>query len=225
MDVKSDIKVITTQDGSHSLYSEQFGENYHSKYGAIQESLHVFIQAGLFYKFAMQDHVSVLGIGFGSGLNAFLTYLETFKREKSVYYEGVEAYPVPLEEAAKLNFPELLQSKDQKYIFDQMHQCEWDKDHQLNERFLFRKSLNRFENINVKEKFDVVFFDAFAPSTQPELWESPVLSLMYDALKPGGVFVTYSAKGSVKRNLKGLGFTLENLPGPPGKREMIRAIK
>jgi tRNA U34 5-methylaminomethyl-2-thiouridine-forming methyltransferase MnmC len=225
MDVKSDIKVITTQDGSHSLFSEQFGENYHSKYGAIQESMHVFIEAGLFYKFKMQDDVSVLGIGFGSGLNAFLTYLETVKRQKSVYYEAIEAYPVPVEEAAKLNFPELLESQDQKHIFDYMHQSDWEKEHKFSTQFIFKKSLNKFENIVAEDKFDLIFFDAFAPSTQPELWEPPVLSIMYKALKSGGIFVTYSAKGSVKRNLKALGFALENLPGPPGKREMIRAIK
>lgn len=219
------IKVVTTQDGSNSLFSEQFGEQYHSKYGAVQESQHVFIQAGLFYKFKMQDDVSILDIGFGSGLNAFLTFLETDKRDKKVFYEAVEAFPVSAAEAKKLNFPEILNCEAHTEQFHNLHILTWDEQHTINEKFVLKKSLKKFEEIQEVEKYDLIYFDAFAPSTQPELWETPLLSIMYKALKPGGVFVTYSAKGTVKRNLKSLGFSLENLPGPPGKREMIRAIK
>ncbi|MCB0650406.1 MAG: tRNA (5-methylaminomethyl-2-thiouridine)(34)-methyltransferase MnmD [Saprospiraceae bacterium] len=223
--LKDDIKVVTTQDGSHSLFSEQFGEFYHSRYGAIRESRHVFIEAGLFYKFGTGHSLSILEIGFGSGLNAFITYLETMSREKFIYYEAVEAFPVPVEEAEKLNFPELLGAMPEKEVFNLMHQLDWDLVHEISPKFSLKKSLKKFEQITDNEVFDLIYYDAFAPATQPELWEIPILSLMYNALKPGGIFVTYSAKGSVKRNLRSLGFVVEDLPGPPGKREMIRALK
>jgi tRNA U34 5-methylaminomethyl-2-thiouridine-forming methyltransferase MnmC len=222
---KDDIKLVLTQDGSHSLFSEQFGEQYHSKYGAIRESQHVFIESGLFYKLASGDKLNILEIGLGSGLNAFLTYLETVRRTKSIYYEALEAYPLPLAEAKKLNYPEQLHAKDHEKVFIQMHELPWNEAAELSENFTFKKTLRRFEEIDGETLFDIIYFDAFAPGTQPELWENPVLSRICDRLSPGGVFVTYSAKGSVKRNLKALGLIVENLPGPPGKREMIRAIK
>lgn len=222
---KDDIKLVLTQDGSHSLYSEQFGEQYHSKYGAIRESRHVFIEAGLFYKMASSEKLDILEIGFGSGLNALLTFLETEQRSRKVYYETLEAYPLSKDESARLNYPEQLQAPDKKELFLAMHDLPWDVTHQLTENFSFKKSLKKFEEFDGESMFDLIYFDAFAPGTQPELWEIPVLANICGRLKKGGVFVTYSAKGSVKRNLKSLGLQVENLPGPPGKREMIRAIK
>ncbi|KAA3622046.1 MAG: SAM-dependent methyltransferase [Bacteroidetes bacterium] len=222
---QDDIKIVTTQDGSHSLFSQQFGEQYHSKYGAILESRHVFIEAGLFYKFSSSDEVNVLEIGFGSGLNAFLSYLESVNRPKKIYYETMEAFPVSEPDALKLNYPEQLMAEDHASIFQQMHRLPWDAVHQLSPNFHFKKVLKKFEELKESARFDVVYFDAFAPGTQPELWENSMLSLVYEAMRPKGVLVTYSAKGSVKRNLKSLGFQVENIPGPPGKREMIRAIK
>ena len=222
---KDNIKLVLTQDGSHSLFSEQFGEQYHSKYGAIRESRHVFIEAGLFYKLASSDQLDILEIGFGSGLNAFLTFLETEKRSRKIFYETLEAYPLSPDESARLNYPEQLQAGDKKQYFQAMHDLAWDVSHQITENFSFKKSLKKFEDFDGESMFDLIYFDAFAPGTQPELWENPVLANICGRLKPGGVFVTYSAKGSVKRNLKSLGLQVENLPGPPGKREMIRAVK
>lgn len=223
---RDNIKLIVTQDGSHSLFSERFGEQYHSKYGAIRESRHVFIESGLFYKLASADKLNILEIGFGSGLNAFMTYIETLQRPKHIYYETIEAYPLPLSEAKKLNFPEQLKAVEHQQAFLQMHELPWDEPFDLSEKFTFKKSLKLFEDINEHGLlFDLIYFDAFAPGTQPELWENPVLSRICAKLSTGGVLVTYSAKGSVKRNLKSLGLTVENLPGPPGKREMIRATK
>ena len=222
---KRDISLIDTQDGSHSLYSEQFGETYHSKYGAIQESLHVFIKAGLHPKISDQQLISILDIGFGSGLNAFLTFIEGKKWNKSIVYEAVEAYPVAVEKALTLNYPAQLNAENEVDIFTQMHECEWNVEHQLSTSFSFKKTLKHFEDLAYQEIFDIIYFDAFAPNTQPELWEIPVLSAMHKALRKNGTFVTYSAKGSVKRNLQSVGFTIEKLAGPPGKREMIRAVK
>lgn len=154
----------------------------------------------------------MLEIGFGTGLNALLTLLEANKRQLSIHYEAVEAYPVPPEEAKLLNYPQILDpSAAGNFLF--LHEAEWDKTYQVTPYFSFRKKLGRFEEVNYQEIFDVIYFDAFAPSAQPELWEENVLKKMYDALKPNGVLTTYCAKGAVKRCLKGLGFTVESLKG------------
>lgn len=218
-------RIFETQDGSHSLFSEQHGVSYHSKYGAIQESQHVFIESGLYYKMTGNKSLSVLEIGLGTGLNAFMTLLEAEKHQIKIDYTAAEAYPVSREEALQLNYPDLLESKDWANQFMSIHECDWGESHQLSPNFSFTKLLTRFEELNFTETFDVIYFDAFAPTAQPELWETPVMAIMYRSLKPGGVMTTYCAKGAVKRTLKALGFEIEALPGPPGKREMTRAIK
>lgn len=217
-------RIFETQDGSHSLFSEAFGVSYHSRYGAIQESTHVFIQSGLYYRMAGSGQLSVLEIGFGTGLNALLTLLEANKRELPVYYEAVEAFPVSIEEARQLNYPQILDGTAAG-AFLQLHEIEWEETHQLSPFFSFRKTHSRFEEVQYQGAFDVIYFDAFAPNAQPELWEEDVLGRMYNALKKNGVLTTYCAKGVVKRRLKSLGFTVESLKGPPGKREMTRAVK
>lgn len=217
-------KIFETQDGSHSIYSESYGVSYHSKYGAIKESMHVFIQAGLFYRIPGAEQLSVLDIGFGTGLNALLTLVEAGKRQLPVYYEAIEAYPISVEEAAQLNYPVLLDS-NLSDIFLQMHEMPWGESRQITPYFSFCKKQSRFESLGYAEAFDVVYFDAFAPNAQPELWEEDILKKMYDALKEKGVLTTYCAKGVVKRCLKRLGFAVESLKGPPGKREMTRAVK
>lgn len=218
-------QIIETQDGSHSILSHKYGVSYHSKYGAITESRHVFIEAGLYPKLLTAHKINVLEIGFGTGLNAFLTYLEAEKKQLELYYEGIEAYPLSPDQYRQLNYAELLNVPERKSDFLKLHQVAWEEDVYLNDHFTIRKTRKFFEEIDKKEAFDVIYFDAFAPSAQPELWEEAVLAKMYDALRPEGVLVTYCAKGVVKRRLKGLGFTVESLPGPPGKREMTRAIK
>ncbi len=224
--IMSTSRIFETQDGSHSIVSKEFGESYHSKYGAIQESMHVFIKSGLHAKALQSKSLDILEIGWGSGLNAYLTLLEVQQRELSIRYTGVEAYPISAEEAASLNYPQVLQSTELlSERFYQMHQLPWETPHQILPEFVFTKTQQRFEELTFASAFDVIYFDAFAPNAQPELWEKPVLEIMYNALKNSGILVTYCAKGSVKRILKNLGFTVEALPGPPGKREMTRAVK
>ena len=218
-------KIIQTQDGSHSIFSQKFGESYHSKYGAIRESMHVFIEAGLYPMAIQQKSISILEVGFGTGLNAFLTFLEAEKRQLSVFYEGIEAYPLSFEQAKSLNYPLQLGATEQTAVFEKIHELSWETTHSLSDSFKIKKSQLLFEDISYKDKFDLIFFDAFAPNAQPELWDIPVLSKMYDALLGGGVLVTYCAKGIVKRRFKSLGFKVEALPGPPGKREMTKCIK
>lgn len=217
--------IFETQDGSHSIMSAQHGVSYHSKYGAVQESRHVFIQAGLYQKALQQKDIRILEFGFGSGLNAFLSLLETQQHDWKIRYEAVEAYPILPEQARLLNYPTLLEANHLQAAFLKMHECPWGQEVEITPSFVLKKWLQRFEDISFQNQFDVIYFDAFAPDAQPELWELPVLEKAYEALCTGGLLVTYCAKGSVKRALKSAGFQLESLPGPPGKREMTRCIK
>ncbi|MEM6963590.1 MAG: tRNA (5-methylaminomethyl-2-thiouridine)(34)-methyltransferase MnmD [Bacteroidota bacterium] len=215
-------KIFTTEDGSHSLFSEKHGVSYHSKYGAIQETEHVFINAAFRYKFPTTS-LAILEIGFGTGLNAYMTFLACEKEKVKVNYCAVEAYPITKEAVLQLNYPTLLE--DSSSTFQKLHELPWDQAQPLSDYFIFQKQLKRFEDLDFKNQFDVIYFDAFAPNAQPELWEENILQSMYDALRPEGVLTTYCAKGVVKRTLKKIGFTVEAIPGPPGKREMTRAIK
>jgi tRNA U34 5-methylaminomethyl-2-thiouridine-forming methyltransferase MnmC len=216
---------IDTQDGSHSLYSETFGESYHSRYGAIRESRHVFIEAGLFPLLLSRKAVSILELGFGTGLNALLTLSECQVRDVKVYYEAVEAFPVAEAAAAGLNYPLFVDDNRWQAAFREMHRAPWNESVDLAPGFTLRKTLARFESVSYPPTFHLAYFDAFAPGAQPELWEPAVLGKVYEALLPGGALVTYCAKGAVKRTLRGLGFEVSALPGPPGKREMTRAVK
>ncbi|GAB5555168.1 MAG: tRNA (5-methylaminomethyl-2-thiouridine)(34)-methyltransferase MnmD [Saprospiraceae bacterium] len=224
MEDASQNELLDTQDGSHTLISKRFGVSYHSKYGAIKESEHVFIDAGL--KARMQrdkDALSILEYGFGTGLNAYLALLCAQQYHRDISYTGIEAFPISKELAASLNYPQVLQRPVDDYL--QLHDLDWDVPHQINEHFTFTKVLGQIEDQTFNAQFDVLFFDAFAPTAQPELWEEQLLQKAFQALKPGGIFVTYCAKGVVKRTLKSIGFKVEALPGPPGKREMTRGIK
>lgn len=207
------------------MVAHRYGVSYHSKYGAVQESLHVFISAGLMPFLKPGASISVLEAGMGTGLNAFLTFLEGEKFQASISYEAIEAFPLEPEFAVKLNFPEVLNVLHEEPVFHAIHQLPWGQTFSLGTNFRFRKILARFEDYRPENAFDVVFFDAFAPGAQPEVWETAVLSVFYDVLRNGGALVTYCAKGEVKRRLRGLGFQVETLAGPPGKREMVRAIK
>lgn len=219
-----ELSFFKTQDGSDSVHSERFGVSYHSKYGAIQESRHVFLKSGLYTKLQALDQVSVLETGFGTGLNALLTCLEANAIGKKVSYVALEAYPLPPEKALKLNYPDHL-NKESSAIFKELHNCAWESPTWISKNFSFEKRQVPFESFSQENAFDVVYYDAFAPNAQPELWEAPVLGRMYRALKNGGIIVTYCAKGAVKRCLKDIGFEVESLPGPPGKREMTRGVK
>lgn len=221
--MKAVTTLIETEDGSHSLHSEQYGTGYHSKYGAIQESDHVFIKAGLAQVAAKQSAVRILEMGFGTGLNAYLSLLYGLQQQKSIYYETVETFPISQEQAQLLNYPDQLKASPRDFLA--LHTAPWDKEVAVSPTFTLCKRMDKIQQAPLSSSFDVVFFDAFAPSSQPELWEAPVLERFFQVLAPGGIFVTYCAKGVVKRCLRSIGFTVEGIPGPPGKREMTRAIK
>jgi tRNA U34 5-methylaminomethyl-2-thiouridine-forming methyltransferase MnmC len=216
--------IFVTQDGSHSIQSAQYGVSYHSKYGAVQESEHVFLSAGLYPKMLELSEVRVLETGLGTGLNALLTRLEAEKRQFPIHYTALEAYPISVEQAKQLNYPQQLKLAEPS-VFMALHELPWGVPHTLSDHFTFTKQQQKFEDMAFEGVFDVVFFDAFAPTAQPELWETEVLERVYKAMAPGALFVTYCAKGAVKRALKSLGLEVESLKGPPGKREMTRARK
>lgn len=216
-------EIITTADGSTTIHLPEWNEQYHSKHGAIQEAYHVFIEHGL--AFCKKDKISILEIGFGTGLNAFITFLESRKRGLNVQYVGIEAYPVAMEEVSKLNYCKELKAIEDAAVFEQLHLESWNISHPVSPFFTLEKREQFFDQIEDTDAFDLIYFDAFGARVQPELWTVPIFERMYRALKVEGVLVTYSAKGSVRRAMQSAGFKVERLPGPPGKREMLRALK
>lgn len=216
-------EIIITSDGSTTIQLPDWNEQYHSKHGAIQEAYHVFLDTG-FFKIDLQE-IAILEIGFGTGLNAFITFLEAKKLHKKVKYVGVEAYPVSVEEIQGLNYVSELKALEFQSIFDEMHQASWEKEHSVSKDFQLLKRKQFFQDIQDIAAFDLIYFDAFGAQNQPELWTEEIFLKMYKAIKKQGVLVTYSAKGSVRRAMQAVGFSVERLPGPPGKREMLRATK
>ncbi|PWH85508.1 tRNA (5-methylaminomethyl-2-thiouridine)(34)-methyltransferase MnmD [Brumimicrobium oceani] len=217
-------QIITTKDGSKTLYLPDLYEHYHSNHGALQEAMHVFIKSG--WDEIEKDHVNILEVGFGSGLNAIITVNASLKDNKKVYYAGLEAFPVTQEEVDLLGYAELEDIEPVKTEFNKMHATKWDVPEEINELFTLEKIQQKMEDfVPKKESFDLIYFDAFGPRAQPFMWTDEVLSKMYDALSTNGIFVTYCAKGDVRRSLIALGFEVEKIPGPPGKREMLRARK
>lgn len=219
-------RITITADGSKTIYIEDWNEHYHSKHGAIQEARHVFIEHGFNHVISQQQlqGLKLLEIGFGTGLNAYLTYLEARDQGVLVDYEGIEAYPITPDELQQLNYTELTSSQHVA-IFNKMHSSSWNSKQILDEWFLLTKRQLLFKELHYTSEFDLIYFDAFGSRVQPELWEKSMFKIMYDALKPMGVLVTYSAKGQVRRGMTELGFTVERLQGPPGKRHMLRATK
>jgi tRNA U34 5-methylaminomethyl-2-thiouridine-forming methyltransferase MnmC len=216
-------EIIQTLDGSTTIQIQEWDECYHSKHGAIQEAKHVFIKNGL--SLFQNDKVSILEIGFGTGLNAFITYLEAPRMNQSIDYVGVEAYPISAEEVVLMNYVDQLNAGSESAIFKKMHESNWEEEIVLSIDFSLTKRKQFFEEIDDFEKFDLIYFDAFGYRVQPELWSTAIFKKMYNALKPNGVLVTYAARGVVKRSMMEVGFTVEKLEGPPGKREMFRARK
>ena len=217
-------EVFITADGSTSIHLPELNEQYHSKNGAIQEAYHVFIKQGL-DEFVDESEVAILEIGLGTGLNCFITFLESVKRKLIVDYYGVEAYPISVNESEKMNFVAQLNKENVATIFSKIHIANWEEKIIIQSNFTLTKQQKLFKDIKDKNKFNLIYFDAFGAAVQPELWTEAIFKKMYDALQENGILVTYSAKGSVRRAMQAVGFTVERLPGPIGKREMLRAKK
>lgn len=220
-------EIIITGDGSSTIHIPEWNEQYHSKHGALQEAKHVFINMGLipFSEKNKLSEISILEIGFGTGLNALVTWEEAQKQNIVINYTGVEAYPVALEEVDKLNFSASLKNYLAEDFFKSIHKSEWEKTLAITESFKLTKQKKFFQEIEDSNLYDLIYFDAFGARVQPELWSVEIFNKMYKALKDKGVLVTYAAKGSVRRAMLEVGFIVERLPGPPGKREMLRATK
>ena len=218
------IEKLLTADGSHTLFSPEFNEIYHSRNGAIQESNHVFIQHGLAKVEA--DTIRVFELGFGTGLNAFLAFLFAENNGKQTHYEGVELYPVAIELAQSLNYADELEAGKYKPEFVQLHAASWNETHRLGNNFTFRKNhVSVTDYQPAANDVDVIFFDAFAPDIQSDLWSEVMFRKKYAMLKEGGRLSTYCAKGNVRRAMQAAGFKVERHAGPPGKREMLVAVK
>nr|WP_299343616.1 tRNA (5-methylaminomethyl-2-thiouridine)(34)-methyltransferase MnmD [Allomuricauda sp.] len=216
-------RIIRTADGSKTIQLEDWNEQYHSKHGAVQEAYHVFVEMGL--RLFQNGDITILEVGFGTGLNALITLLESQKLSLNVHYTGVEAYPVSMQEISELDYVGQLGAEKYRKAFQEMHSSEWEKEIQIAENFVLNKHQIQFKSIKGSDLFNLIYFDAFGPRVQPELWTEDIFRIMHKALKQNGILVTYSAKGSVRRALQSVGFTVERLPGPPGKREMLRATK
>ena len=216
-------EIIITSDGSTSIHLPEWEESYHSKHGAIQEAQHVFIKNGL--SLCKGQSVSVLEIGFGTGLNAFITFLESQKNNQDINYVGVEGFPIPPEEVAQMNYVKQLNANQFESEFKMMHTSDWDENVTISDTFRLTKRKQLFNDINDKNQFDIIYFDAFGYRVQPELWSVEIFTRMFDALKEGGILVTYACRGPIKNAMKEAGFKIEKLAGPPGKREMLRGWK
>ncbi len=216
--------IFITKDGSTSIHLPEIDEQYHSTHGAIQEAYHVFIKHGLDL-FNNKATITILEIGFGTGLNCFISYLESVKRNLKINYTGIEAYPVTDNEFLQLNYIEELNAQNHEQIFAKMHHSTWENKNNISTNFSLTKRKQFFKDISDKNKFDLIYYDAFGAKVQPNLWTEYMFKIMYNALKNNGVIVTYSAKGSVRRAMQAVGFIVERLPGPKGKREMLRAKK
>jgi tRNA U34 5-methylaminomethyl-2-thiouridine-forming methyltransferase MnmC len=220
-------QIITTADGSSSIYVENLNEHYHSIHGAIGEAQHIFIQSGLFSdKLKQVQGLSILEIGFGTGLNALLTYFAAHEIAQKINYFTIEPYPLTEEEVQALNYTDILPYPQAKEVFQRIHAAEWETNKSISNHFVITKHrISALEMMLPNNHFDLVYFDAFSPEVQPELWTNVLFEKIFNSMKPHGVLVTYSTKGDVKRTLKQVGFRTEKLPGPVGKREISRAYK
>lgn len=218
-------RFIPTEDGTLTLFLPAWQEHYHSIHGALQESLHIFIRAGLEYYIQEKlpdSPVRILEAGFGTGLNAYLSLMKAVSHP--IYYHTLEKYPLSEPEFRQLNYARIIPFEAPE-LFEVLHVCPWEKDVLLTPHFTLHKQQADFRHVSFNSTYDIVYFDAFNPEVQPHLWTPEVLEHFYQALKPGGIFVTYCVKGIVKQALRKVGFTIKRLPGPPGKREILRACK
>jgi len=220
-------EIIITDDGSHTLKVEELNEHYHSTFGAVSESKHVFIEAGLHKVLeAKRNNISILEIGFGTALNALLTALYIDAQSPLIHYYGIEAYPLEEKLWRKLNYPHILSDERAEELFKSLHQCKWGEPCEIMPGFTLHKINQKLQDYKQGEELvDLIFFDAFGPDVQPELWTPEIFKNIADNTSPGGILVTYSCKGSVRRALKEAGFAVEKIPGPKGKREMARGVR
>ncbi len=212
------VELKVSADGSHTLFVPELDEHYHSVNGAYNESMHVFIEPALNH--CTKTNINILEIGLGTGLNAFLTALNQDK--KSIFYHALEKFPISADAALQLNFGK---SKEENELLSKLHQLPWNKRVELQSNFTLLKDETDLTATRFNQGYDLVYFDAFAPEVQPEMWDEVIFQKLYDAMSPGGILTTYCAKGIVRRTMQAVGFTVERLPGPKGKREMLRAVK
>jgi tRNA U34 5-methylaminomethyl-2-thiouridine-forming methyltransferase MnmC len=213
--------VHATADGSPTIAIPDMQVTYHSRHGAVQESRHVFIQAGLQPLLKLYKHLRVFEMGFGTGLNALLTLEQAIAKEQFIYYQAVEKYPLNGDEIKQLSYNQILPDE----YFTILHQCKWDEPVAVCPFFTLYKSHTSLQEFKAEAPFHLIYYDAFAPAAQPELWTKQIFEQLYAVLTDGGVLVTYCSKGDVRRNMLAAGFKVEKLAGPPGKREMLRATK
>ena len=212
------LQLQVTADGSHTLFLPEMDEHYHSVNGAVQESQHVYINAA--FNRCFKETIHVLEIGFGTGLNAFLTALEAEKRKVKVIYTALEKYPLTSEITNHLNYSDI--NGD---LFQKIHFSEWEKPIPITAFFSLNKIQIDFKDFDYYGNYDVVYYDAFAPDKQPEVWSQEIFNKIYSSMNSGGIMTTYCAKGIIRRMMKQAGFEVERIPGPPGKREMLRSTK
>ena len=220
--LKKHADITLTGDGSHTLFVPELNEHYHSVHGAIQESEFIFIKSGLDY--FRSTHLRIFEVGFGTGLNALLTCIRAIARKREIYYESIEKNPLPRYLTDSLNYKDLVGTENGR-IFEQLHSCDWNVTCRITNNFTLLKIKGDLITSEIFGVFDLVYFDAFGPDKQPEMWSDNVFEKISGITARNGVLVTYSAKGTVQRALKKHGFEVSLLPGPPGKRQIIRAIK
>ncbi len=224
--MNADVQLVVSADGSHTLTSNKFGVTYHSIHGSIDESIHVFLAGGLDYFKNKKKPIAIFEMGFGTGLNVWLSAIYAERNQLEINMESIECFPVNDQVISALNYTSELPCKPKEATyFKTIHQNPWGQPNEVNPFFSFRKHQANIMDHSFNRKYDIIFFDAFAPNTQPELWEKPLHKKLFDALNPGGILVTYCAKGIFKRVLKDIGYSLDKLRGPGKKHEMTRAIK
>lgn len=216
------MKIVETEDGSHTILVPEIDEHYHSVHGAIQESEHIFIKSGL--EFCSADPVHILEIGFGTGLNVLLTALSTQESGKKVFYTSIEKYPLDRTITRLLNYPDMT-GKGGPELFDRIHSARWDIEEEIYPGFILKKIKEDLLVLKLSGSYDLVYYDAFSPEKQPEMWSAKVLSMISDVTAGGGIVVTYCVRGEIKRSFANSGFHIDLLPGPPGKRHIMRAVK
>ena len=217
-----DLKLIISKDGSHTIYRQDIDETYHSRHGAIQEAMHVFIRKGLKEIEKSKKEINILEVGFGTGLNALLTCLNS---TSEINYIGLETTPLPIKVLGSLNYDTAVTQDNSQEIFKNIHGATWEALCSITNFFSIKKVETTIQDFEIRQPIDLVYYDAFGPNSQAEMWDISIFEKIYKAMRSQGVFVTYCAKGQVRRDLKSVGFVMERLEGPPGKREMLRGRK